>query len=108
MHLLRARVGSFFLTCTLATACATSSAVPEADPPTHFAKRNVFEFDGHAVDPTNIGIMLDRTTCFGSCPAYVVTVHGDGRVDWRGNSFVEQVGDRFAQVDPLAARLILR
>src|SRR5690349_2107641 len=34
------------------------------------------------IDPNNIAITLERSVCFGSCPAYKVTVYGDGRVQF--------------------------
>jgi Domain of unknown function (DUF6438) len=27
-------------------------------------------------------IRLERTSCYGTCPAYVLTIHGDGRVEY--------------------------
>jgi len=34
----------------------------------------------------SITVELSRGPCFGSCPAYIVTVHGDGRVQYVGQS----------------------
>src|SRR5882724_9298600 len=34
------------------------------------------------VDPKKIAITLERSVCFGSCPAYKATIHGDGRVQF--------------------------
>ena len=34
------------------------------------------------IDPKNVAITLERTECFGSCPAYKATVYGDGRVQF--------------------------
>jgi hypothetical protein len=31
-------------------------------------------------DPSNVEITLQRSACFGACPDYKVTLHGDGRV----------------------------
>lgn len=39
-------------------------------------------------------ITLERTACFGSCPIYSVTVHGDGTVDWNGIRYVKEKGQR--------------
>jgi hypothetical protein len=33
---------------------------------------------------SHVEIRLERSTCFGSCPAYTVAIHGDGRVDFDG------------------------
>ena len=37
-------------------------------------------------------ITLERTECFGTCPVYRLTVHGDGRVVYEGIRFVEVEG----------------
>lgn len=37
-----------------------------------------------AAAPMNIAVTLTRDPCFGGCPAYAVTVHGDGRVRFEG------------------------
>src|ERR1700681_2637805 len=33
-------------------------------------------------DLKTVIIRLERTHCFGTCPAYAVTIHGDGRVEF--------------------------
>jgi hypothetical protein len=33
-------------------------------------------------------VSLERTQCFGECPAYKVSVYGSGRVEFRGEAFV--------------------
>jgi hypothetical protein len=63
-----------------------------------------------ATAPMALEITLSRTECFGSCPIYSVTIHGDGRVDWRGEKFVEAKGERHAsiirsQLDALVATI---
>lgn len=35
---------------------------------------------------------LQRTVCFGQCPAYRIEVHGDGRLLWYGEHFVSRIG----------------
>jgi hypothetical protein len=35
---------------------------------------------------------LERTVCFGSCPAYKLTVYSDGQVLWEGASYVKKKG----------------
>ena len=37
-------------------------------------------------------ITLERTTCFGTCPAYKVSIFGDGSVLYEGKEFVKQKG----------------
>ncbi len=37
-------------------------------------------------------ITLERTLCFGNCPAYKLTVYGNGAVTFEGKSFVRVTG----------------
>lgn len=37
-------------------------------------------------------ITLERTTCFGTCPAYKVTLRSDGTITYEGRRFVEMMG----------------
>ncbi len=45
-------------------------------------------------------IRLSRTPCFGRCPVYSVTVHADGRVEYRGERWVASTGARSGAADP--------
>ncbi len=60
--------------------------------------------------PDATAVTLERSTCFGSCPAYKVTVHGDGRVDYTGTEYGGVNGDLHytvakSEADALFARL---
>lgn len=48
-----------------------------------------------------------RSACMGSCPAYSVRVQADGAVLWDGQSSVEVVGKRKANIDSYVARALL-
>lgn len=37
-------------------------------------------------------ITLERTLCYGTCPAYKLTIYGTGVVAWEGKSFVRVTG----------------
>jgi len=39
-------------------------------------------------------ITLERTICFGSCPAYSLMIFSDGRVMYQGNSYVRVQGKK--------------
>ena len=43
-------------------------------------------------------ITLERTTCFGSCPAYKLTIFDDGKVLFEGKEFVKQKGKAEGQI----------
>jgi hypothetical protein len=49
-------------------------------------------------------VSLERTTCYGSCPAYRVTVFGDGRVEYEGKRFVKIKGKRMKRLDAKVIR----
>jgi hypothetical protein len=55
-------------------------------------------------DTTNAVVTLLRTECFGSCPAYKVTIEGDGTVTYEGRAFVAVEGLQTAQIDPEEVR----
>lgn len=37
-------------------------------------------------------VRLERTPCFGSCPVYIVTIFGDGRIAFEGHQYVTVTG----------------
>jgi hypothetical protein len=49
-------------------------------------------------DVGNVVITLERTPCFGFCPSYLVTVHGNGTVVYEGRDFVEVKGVQKAEI----------
>lgn len=49
-------------------------------------------------DWNSLRIALNRTRCFGTCPAYTVVIHGDGSVDFNGKAFVMIVGNHHAKI----------
>ena len=57
--------------------------------------------------PTNYSIHLSRSGCYGSCPGYSVTIHGDGTVSYKGNWYVSIEGEHTAHVSPEAAHQLL-
>ena len=55
------------------------------------------------LDPSAV-VTLARTRCFGTCPAYVVTINGSGKVEFHGQSFVCAENPPSAQIDPELVR----
>lgn len=45
-----------------------------------------------------VEISLSRTVCYGFCPAYTVSITGDGEVRYNGQAFVDAVGERTATI----------
>jgi len=39
-------------------------------------------------------VHLERTRCYGTCPAYTLTIYGDGHVEYEGKSNVKETGTR--------------
>ena len=51
-------------------------------------------------------ITLERQPCFGFCPVYTLTIHGDGHVTFRGFRFVEVTGEQTSEIDPAAVQAL--
>lgn len=55
----------------------------------------------------DVTITLERTVCFGACPDYLVTIHGDGTVEYEGRNFVAVQGIQTAHIsDESVKRLV--
>ena len=39
-------------------------------------------------------VTLERGACYGPCPIYRLTIHDDGSVEWMGQAFVKEEGER--------------
>jgi hypothetical protein len=78
----------------LPTATAVAAASASAAPVT-----SAVAGDG-APPESGLTITLERGMCLGTCPAYVVTLNGDGTILYEGTSFVRVVGKRTKHVSP--------
>lgn len=81
------------LIAVVAIGCGGGSGEPEATatPAPTVAPTLPPELEGFS-------ITLERTSCFGSCPDYAVTVEGDGSVTYDGRLFVAVEGAQTASV----------
>lgn len=52
-------------------------------------------------------IRLERTECYGTCPAYVVEISGDGQVTFTGRSYVAVPGVHRRRIPPEAVQRLL-
>src|SRR4051812_14581782 len=52
-------------------------------------------------------ITLERTGCFGPCPIYRLTLHGDGTVVFEGKRFVKSTGTFTAHIAPEQVRRLV-
>lgn len=55
---------------------------------------SVFRIPGGVSDTSSVLITMERTPCFGSCPSYSLTIHGNGTVRYEGFAFVAVTGVR--------------
>jgi hypothetical protein len=62
-----------------------------------------------AWDLASVSIGLKRTSCYGSCPSYEVTIAGDGTIHFSGGAVGVQIpGDHIAHISPEAVRLLVQ
>lgn len=54
-----------------------------------------------------LAVRAHRLGCLGKCPSFEVLLDADGRVEWRGHAFVEEVGVVTASVDAAQAKDVL-
>ncbi len=48
--------------------------------------------DDSTGNSSDILITLDRGACFGTCPVYIVSIDGEGNVNFNGQSYVNEIG----------------
>ena len=58
-------------------------------------------------DWNSVRITLERTECFGSCPAYSVEIRGDGTVTYTGVEYVAIAGKHHARISPAAVHQLV-
>jgi Domain of unknown function (DUF6438) len=58
-------------------------------------------------DPDAV-ITMERTACFGYCPAYRLTIHGNGQVTYEGIAFVATQGTQTIQLSPEQVQSLIR
>jgi hypothetical protein len=64
--------------------------------------------DGLGADATLPVVQLERTVCFGTCPAYAVRLFANGAVEFDGRQHVAQPGPHSATVPPDSVRALVR
>lgn len=58
-------------------------------------------------DLKTVTISLERGACYGSCPVYTVTIHGDGRVTYAGKAYVKVKEAKDGHVDVATIRALM-
>lgn len=56
----------------------------------------------------NDTVELQRGPCLGDCPAYTVTLRGDGTITWHGDSHVKVTGVATSRIPSSEARALIR
>lgn len=62
--------------------------------------------DAESPVPT-VRITLQRTACYGTCPVYSVELRDDGTVIFRGERFVQSIGEHVTRIDPEQVRQLV-
>ena len=57
-------------------------------------------------DMKNLTISLERSPCYGTCPAYGLKIHGDGKIEYNGKQHVKVIGSREGRIDPAAVKAL--
>lgn len=58
-------------------------------------------------DLKGITVQFERTGCYGSCPAYTLTIHGDGRIEYVGNKYVKVKGTQQGRVEEVRIKELI-
>ena len=58
--------------------------------------------------PPDTMIVIVRTPCFGFCPFYKLTIHGDGKIEFIGKGDVDGTGLHVKTISPEKVILILK
>jgi hypothetical protein len=58
------------------------------------------------ISPTD-SLTLERTLCYGSCPAYTVKIEANGTITWQGDRFVKTQGRALSHIDPSQAQSLI-
>jgi hypothetical protein len=58
-------------------------------------------------DLKTVTVRFERSRCYGSCPAYTLTIHGDGRIEYVGAQHVKVTGTQEGRVEPGTVRALM-
>lgn len=58
-------------------------------------------------DLKTLTIRLERIGCYGTCPAYTVLIHGDGRMEYDGKGHVRETGTREGKIEIAAIKALI-
>jgi len=58
-------------------------------------------------DLKTLTVRFERMGCYGNCPAYAITIHGDGQIEYAGKSQVKTTTAQKGQIDASKIRDIV-
>ena len=59
------------------------------------------------IELKELTIHFERTRCYGTCPAYTLTIHGNGLVEYQGNAHVKQMGGAHGRLESSALKNLI-
>jgi hypothetical protein len=59
---------------------------------------------GDPTPPRDVVITMERTVCYGACPAYRLTIYGNGRIVYEGKKNVKVEGTRTGHISKRQVR----
>lgn len=57
-------------------------------------------------DLQTLVVHFERKRCYGTCPAYTVTIYGDGRVEYNGSQYAKVTGPQKGRIEAAAVRVL--
>lgn len=81
-----------FLSLLLFVSCKDSVSKTDSPKPSATVEKQTEIFPTDGSIPEDLIIRLKRTVCYGKCPAYMLTVKADGKVNFFGQDFTETKG----------------
>jgi len=87
----------------LLSLAAALAFVPTQSKPAQAANLDSLSDD----DLKTVVIRMERTHCYGSCPAYALTIHGDGRVEYVSKENKKAAPPKQATIAPSAVKALV-
>jgi len=90
---------ALIMTVPLLVMISTASSHPGDEPPDLNSLSDA--------DLKALSVSFERSVCYGTCPAYTVTIHGDGRVEYVGTKNVKESGTREGRVETAKIKILV-
>lgn len=87
-----------FLSLLLFVSCDNLVSKTDSPKPSATVEKQTEVFPNDESIPEDLIIRLKRTVCYGKCPAYMLTVKADGKVNFFGQDFTETKGQAESEI----------